>query len=803
MSTDVAELSEAFEAFGFEEKKVAEIVKNAKVAKSLEEVVTLAKAGGKTYTKAQLTLFHDLASVLKGKDVSHLDAIVGAIASGNFVLKLQVQEAVKYVESSGESFSEEAFKAASGYGVKLSDEDVKAIIHKYLQTRAGEIEEKRYSLVSALLADVRKVDDLKWASPALFKPTIDAEMLAMCGPKDERDMIKKEKKKAPKAAAKSAKDTKEESVNARNMFVEGFLGDLHKPGEEPQMFEDVMPEHLKFINGKVHTRFPPEPNGFLHIGHSKAITVNFGFAKYNNGNCYLRYDDTNPEAEEQIYFDSILRCIKWLGFTPWKITYSSDYFDELYALAEKLISLGLAYVDHSTPEQVKFQRGIKEDGTPGGERTPSPWRSRTVEENLAEFRKMRDGHYQPGEATLRMKQNLESGSPQMWDLVAYRVLNAHHARTGDKWKIYPTYDFTHCLVDSMENITHSLCTMEFHASRESYEWLCDSLHVYRPPQREYGRLNITGTIMSKRKIAKLVKENHVRSWDDPRLYTLESLRRRGVPPGAILSFINTLGVTTADTNIQSIRFDSAIRQYLDITTPRLMMIENPIKVVLDNVDDSFEETVEMPYKPGDDSFGSRKIALTKVIYIDANDFREDTTDGYFRLAPNQPVGLMRLPFNIKVNSVEKDAQGNPIVIHVDYMNDPAAHKKPKAFIQWIPESKKHNSPVIVSEIRSYNQLFKSENPSAHPDGFLADLNPDSEHVIKNAMIEPAFMEIQAKSPLNMPYPDEKFSIKEEAGNETVRFQALRLGYFCLDKDSSNDNIVLNRIVTLKEDAAKN
>lgn len=805
---EIENLSESFKAFGFEEKKISEIVKNAKVSKSLNELIELAKSSDhQELSKTQLTLFHDLATILKGKELPHLDSLTNGIISGDFILKLQIQEGVKYIESSNESFSIDEFKTNSGFGIKLTEDDVKKIIHDYLLTRIDEITEKRYSMVNVLLADLRKLDQLKWASPALFKPTIDAELLSICGPKDERDVIKKEKKKPAKKAASTdaatSKSTKDDQSNTRNMFVEGFLGDLHKAGEEPQMFQDVMMDHLKFINGKVHTRFPPEPNGFLHIGHSKAITVNFGFAKYNNGNCYLRYDDTNPEAEEQVYFDSILRCVKWLGFAPWKITYSSDYFDELYALAEKLINLGLAYVDHSTPEQVKFQRGIKEDGTPGGERSPSQWRSRTVEENLLEFRKMRDGHYQPGEATLRMKQNLESGSPQMWDLVAYRVLNATHARTGDKWKIYPTYDFTHCLVDSMENITHSLCTMEFHASRESYEWLCDSLHVYRPPQREYGRLNITGTIMSKRKIAKLVKENHVRSWDDPRLYTLESLRRRGVPPGAILSFINTLGVTMADTNIQSMRFDSSIRQYLDITTPRLMMIESPIKVILDNVDEGFEELIDMPYKPGDDKFGSRQIPLTKVIYIDANDFRDETTAGYFRLAPNQPVGLMRVPFNIKVNSVEKDSNGNPSVIHVEYMNDPATHKKPKAFIQWVPESKKFNSPVLISEVRSYNQLFKSENPLSHPDGFIADLNPESEHVIRNSMIEPAFLDVKAKSPLNMPYPDEKFSIKEESGLETVRFQALRLGYFCLDKDSSDDKIILNRIVTLKEDSSKN
>lgn len=800
------ELCELFSKVGFEDKKIKEIIKNNKVSQSLAEVIKSSDILESTeeslpIEKSENALFHHLATLLKGKHVEGIDKISKNIINKKLTSNLQVAEALKYVESHPSDFSESEFETASGVGIKISDEEVQCIISDYMMENKTEIESNRYRMVPALLASVRQLASLKWASPALFKPIIDSKLLEMIGPKDERDVIKKEKKK--KAASKEDPKSKAKPDQpARNMFTEGFLGDLHKAGEEPQKWDDVIQAHRDFIKGKVYTRFPPEPNGFLHIGHSKAIMVNFGYAKFHDGKCYLRYDDTNPEAEEQVYFDSILRCVKWLGFNPWKITYSSDYFDKLYELAERLITSGYAYVDHSTAEEVKAQRGVKPDGTPGGERFPSPWRDRSVEDNLKEFRKMRDGFYKPGEATLRMKQDIKSASPQMWDLVAYRVLNASHPRTGDKWKIYPTYDFTHCLVDSFENITHSLCTTEFYLSRESYEWLCDVLHVYRPAQREYGRLNITGTIMSKRKIAKLVNEGYVRGWNDPRLYTLESLRRRGVPPGAILSFINTLGVTTSTTNIQVTRFESAVRQFLDSTTPRLMMIENPLKIVLDNLADDYEELIDMPYKPGSDSFGSRKIPLTKVLYIDSSDYRDEPTKGYFRFAPDQPVGLMRVPFNIKVNSVERDSEGKPILIHADYMNDPATHKKPKAFIQWVPESKTHNSPVKVSEVRIYNQLFKSENPSSHPDGFLADINKDSEEVIKTALIEPAILDIKSKSPLNMPFTDEKFSIKEESGPETVRFQALRVGYFCLDTDSSDDNLILNRIVTLKEDSEK-
>ncbi|CAM9018571.1 unnamed protein product [Wickerhamomyces anomalus] len=562
-----------------------------------------------------------------------------------------------------------------------------------------------------------------------------------------------------------------------------------------------MVEHLKACQNRVQTRFPPEPNGFLHIGHSKAILVNFGYAKHNDGVCYLRYDDTNPEAEEDVYFMSILKMVNWLGFKPWKITYSSDYFDKLYELAEQLIKNDLAYVCHDTAEEIKRSRGIKEDGTPGGERIPSKDRNRPVEESLAEFRKMRDGAYKPGEATLRMKQDLSSPNPQMWDLIAYRVLNAEHPRTGDKWKIYPTYDFTHCLVDSFENITHSLCTTEFYLSRESYEWLCDALHVYRPAQREYGRLNITGTVLSKRKIAKLVNEHYVRGWDDPRLFTLEAIKRRGVPPGAILTFINTLGVTTSTTNIQVTRFESSIRKFLEDTVPRLMLILDPIEIVIDNVDDDFELTVEIPYKPGNDKFGSRKVTFVKTIYIDRSDFSEDETDSeFFRLKPNQPVGLLKIPHNISFKNYEKDSNGAITKIHVNY--DDHLVKKPKTFIQWIPKSAKHNSPVRISETRVYNQLFNSENPSSHPDGFLKDINPNSEEVFKNSIVESNFQQVVSKSPWNVVDESNKeFNVvedKETSGPEIVRFQALRVGYFALDKDSTDDKIVLNRIVSLKE-----
>lgn len=787
------ELIERFQSIGLSAPKAKEYARNAKTSAAFVEVLDEGKVTSENEKK--LSLLYNLAVLAKndGLDPKHRSLVTKAVVDERLKTNLQIQEAVKYLKTKGDDATEEGMNEVSGVGIEITKDDVRKEILNYIEQNKEDVLARRYAGVPSLLGQAKKIPALKWAAPTDFKPVVDEIALELFGPKDERDVVKKEKKKKEPKSEKTQQPVKE-----RSMYSEGFLGELHKPGQNPQAFPELMDEHLAFTKGKVFTRFPPEPNGFLHIGHSKAIMVNFGYAKYHGGNCYLRFDDTNPEAEEEVYFNSIKSMVSWLGFEPWKITYSSDYFDQLYELAEKLIEVGRAYVCHCTPEEVKAQRGLKADGTLGGERFPSPYASRTVEENLTEFRKMRDGHYKLGEAVLRMKQDIQSPNPQMWDLVAYRVLNAPHHRTGDKWKIYPTYDFTHCLVDSFENISHSLCTTEFRLSRESYEWLCDALHVYRPAQREYGRLNITGTILSKRKIAKLVNDGHVRGWDDPRLYTLEAIKRRGVPPGAILSFINTLGVTTATTNIQVVRLESAVRAYLDSTTPRLMLLLEPLLCEVVNVDENFAEEVEIPFKPGaEDKLGTRKLKFTKRFYIDRSDYRDEVDKEYFRLAPGQPVGLMKVPYNVSVKEVIRDESGKVTKLLVNYDSD--AKKKPKTFIQWVGES----NVKKIKETRLYNQLFTSENPSAHPDGFLTDINPDSEEVIKDSIIESGgFNEIVKKSPLNIGIEGSDFNINETEGPQTVRFQALRIGYFCMDKDTNGDDVVLNRIVTLKEDSAK-
>ncbi|KAJ4424042.1 Glutaminyl-tRNA synthetase [Gnomoniopsis sp. IMI 355080] len=605
----------------------------------------------------------------------------------------------------------------------------------------------------------------------------------------KNELAKRQKKRAKKAAtaANKAKEPpaeakkpapkpkkEEEVIDTEAMFKQGFLRDVYN--ERP-----VKP---------VLTRFPPEPNGFLHIGHAKAIATNFGFAKYHGGQCYLRYDDTNPEAEEEIYFTAILDTVRWLGFEPYKITYSSDNFQKLYDLAEKLISLEKGYVCHCDDAEIKRQRGGEKGESP---RYRCSHAEQSVEENLQKFRDMRDGKYKPREAFLRMKQDITDGNPQMWDLAAYRVLDASHHKTGDKWKIYPTYDFTHCLCDSFEGITHSLCTTEFILSRVSYEWLNKTLGVYEPMQREYGRLSLSGTVLSKRKILKLVTDKIVRGWDDPRLYTLMAIKRRGVPPGAILEFINELGVTTNATVIQIVRFEQSIRKYLERTVPRLMLVLDPLPVVIEDAGEDEGTELTLPFSPKNPAMGSHTVKLTKTVYIDRSDFREVDSPDYFRLAPGKAVGLLQMPYPIKATSFTKDeATGKVTEIRAVFVRE---GKKPKTYIQWVGTDGSRRC-----EVRMYNPLFKSENPSAVEGGFLSDLNPDSEIIYPEAIIESGIEEVKKRAPWPEAAGESELG---KGGLESVRFQGLRVAYFALDSDSTDEKLVLNRIVSLKEDAGKN
>lgn len=417
---------------------------------------------------------------------------------------------------------------------------------------------------------------------------------------------------------------------------------------------------------------------------------------------------------------------------------------------------------------------------------------------------MRDGKYKPKEVFLRMKMSLlESGNPYMWDMAAYRITETHHHhRTSDEWLIYPTYDFTHCLCDSFEQITHSLCTTEFRTARESYDWLVDELKEHLPAvpqQREYGRLNVTGTVLSKRKIAKLVEDKIVRGWDDPRLYTIISLRRRGIPPGAIRAFVAELGVSDNLTIIQVVRLETVVRKYLEISVPRLMLVLDPVRVIIDDLPEDHCEDITLGFMRGESTMGSHTVPFTRNVFIDRSDFREQDSDDFFRLAPGKPVGLLNVPYPIEATTFTKDpSSGKVTEIHARYLRPAQGEKpiKPKAFIQWVCESAAHSSPVKAT-VRIFNPLFKGDNPDAAPGGFMSDLNENSEEIYPDAVMEVGFHEVKRRAP----WPKDHVA-NPHPGPWDVRFQGMRVAYFALDTESTDDNIVLNKIVSLKEDSGK-
>ena len=521
----------------------------------------------------------------------------------------------------------------------------------------------------------------------------------------------------------------------------------------------------------VHTRFPPEPNGYLHIGHAKSICLNFGIAQDYQGQCNLRFDDTNPVKEDIEYVESIKNDVQWLGFN-WSgdICYSSDYFDQLYAYAVELINKGLAYVDELSADEIREYRGTLTQ--PGKN---SPFRDRSVEENLALFEKMRAGGFEEGKACLRAKIDMASPFIVMRDPVLYRIKFAEHHQTGNKWCIYPMYDFTHCISDALEGITHSLCTLEFQDNRRLYDWVLDNITIpVHPRQYEFSRLNLEYTVMSKRKLNLLVTDKHVEGWDDPRMPTISGLRRRGYTAASIREFCKRIGVTKQDNTIEMASLESCIREDLNENAPRAMAVIDPVKLVIENYPQGASELVAMPNHPNKPEMGSRDVPFSGEIWIDRADFREEANKQYKRLVLGKEVRL-RNAYVIKAERVEKDAEGNITTIFCSYdaetlSKDPADGRKVKGVIHWVSVS--HALPV---EIRLYDRLFSVPNPGAAED-FLATINPES-LVIKQGYAEPS---------LNT----------AEAGKA---FQFEREGYFCLDsRYSTAEKAVFNRTVGLRD-----
>lgn len=529
--------------------------------------------------------------------------------------------------------------------------------------------------------------------------------------------------------------------------------------------------------GRVATRFPPEPNGYLHLGHAKSICLNFGLARDYEGTCNLRFDDTNPTKEEQEYVDSIARDVHWLGF-DWqdRLFYASDYFEQLYAFAEQLIEKGLAYVDSLSAEEIREHRGTLTE--PGKN---SPYRERSIEENMDLFRRMRAGEFKDGEHVLRAKIDMAHPNMVMRDPTLYRIRHARHHRTGDKWCIYPMYDFTHCLSDSLERITHSICTLEFKNNRELYDWVLDKLEVYHPQQIEFARLNLTYTVMSKRRLIQLVQENHVRGWDDPRMPTLSGIRRRGFTPEAIRNFCERIGVAKADNMVDYAMLEFCVREHLNDVAPRVMAVLNPLKVVIENYPEGQEEEFTFPNHPEHEEMGERQVPFSRELYIERDDFREDPPRKFFRLAPGKEVRL-RYAYYITCQEVVKDENGEIVELRCTY--DPESRggwskdgRKVKGTLHWV--SAKH---AVDGEVRLYQHLFTAENPMNLPEGqtFTDVINPDSLEVLQGCKLEP--------------------SLADVAPEQGYQFE--RLGYFCSDLDGKPGKPVFNRTTTLRDSWAR-
>ncbi|XP_007888596.2 glutamine--tRNA ligase [Callorhinchus milii] len=765
-----------FCGIGLSDQKAKETLKNEALSDLLKLAIEQAqRILGPNIDKVTGTLLYNVATRLK--DQRRLGFLVGYVANKKMITDLQLSASLDYIKSHPvDPIDATNFEKECGIGIVVTPEQIEEAVEATINKHKNQIVTERYRFNTGLLmGEVRTA--LKWADGKIIKNEMDLQVLNLLGPKTEADLEKKPKagkQKVPKEMNEEKKGSAVDGeVNLESAsLMEQLRGEalkFHKPGENfktegyvvTQNTMSLLKMHLEMTAGQVRSRFPPEPNGILHIGHAKAINFNFGFAKANNGICFLRYDDTNPEKEEEKYFRGIKEMVEWLGYSPYAVTHASDNFQQLYKWAMELTRRGHAYVCHQKVDEIK-----------GHNPPPSPWRNRPIEESLLLFEGMRKGKFAEGEMTLRMKLIMEDGK---MDPVAYRIKYTPHHRTGDKWCIYPTYDYTHCLCDSIENITHSLCTKEFQARRSSYYWLCNALDVYCPVQWEYGRLNLHYTVVSKRKIIKLVEMGAVRDWDDPRLFTLTALRRRGFPPEAINNFCAKVGVTVAQTTMEPHLLEACVRDVLNDVAPRIMAVTEPLKVTITNF--PFDEPVEVtvPNFPADESKGSHKVLMSTTIYIEQSDFREVMEKGYKRLTPEQPVGLRHAGYVISVHNLIRNKNGKLVELEVTCQKSEAG-EKPKAFIHWV-------SNPASCELRLYERLFlhkTPEDPSEVPGGFLTDINPNSMKIIEDALVD--------------------VSIKDAKPFDKFQFE--RIGYFSVDPDSTGAKLVFNRTVTLKEDPGK-
>ncbi|EOY13669.1 Glutamine-tRNA ligase / glutaminyl-tRNA synthetas, putative isoform 2 [Theobroma cacao] len=782
---------ELFVKIGLDERTARNTIANNKVTANLTAVIheaALTEGCDRTIGN----LLYTVATKYPANALVHRPDLLEYVVSSKIKTPAQLEAAFLFLSNiASEDFKRSEFEEACGVGVEVSVEEIAHTVNEIFEENKAVIIERRYRTnVGELLGSVRKRHP--WADPKIAKQLVDVKMFELLGERtaadDEKPSKKKEKKEKPAKVEKKAvvddipAQPSEEELNPFSIFpapednvkvhTEVFFsnGSVLRCCNTREMLD----KHLKLTGGRVFTRFPPEPNGYLHIGHAKAMFVDFGLAKERGGCCYLRYDDTNPEAEKKEYINHIEEIVKWMGWEPFKITYTSDYFQDLYELAVELIRRGHAYVDHQTPEEIKEYREKKMN---------SPWRERPIAESLKLFDDMKRGLIEEGKATLRMKQDMQSDNFNMYDLIAYRIKFTPHPHAGDKWCIYPSYDYAHCIVDSLENITHSLCTLEFETRRASYYWLLHALDLYQPYVWEYSRLNVTNTVMSKRKLNYIVTNKYVDGWDDPRLMTLAGLRRRGVTSTAINAFVRGIGITRSDCSmIRLDRLEYHIREELNKTAPRVLVVLHPLKVVITNLESGSVmdlDAKKWPDAQADDTSAFYKVPFSNVVYIERSDFRMKDSKDYYGLALGKSV-LLRYAFPIKCTDVIL-ADDNETVLEIRAEYDPSKKSKPKGVLHWVAEPSPGADPLKV-EVRLFDKLFNSENSQnpAELDNWLADLNPDSKVVVPAAYAVP--------------------SLRDAAVGDTFQFE--RLGYFTVDKDSTAEKLVFNRTVTLKDTYGK-
>lgn len=824
---EVAHYREMLTKVGIEGKQLKNQLKNKKKLARIEEVLEMSGVlanGGCDKTMGALLL--DVAAKLKATHRVFQEQLLQAVTSGRLDSKVRLDEALKMIHQTSPeaTISDEEIDARCGVGLYITVQEAEEVVARVFTEREAEILEKRYLLsVGQLLAFVQAADPrIKWLGGGAVMKKIMATQKELLGPRTaaDKEAAKKSNKSKGKAAKKkqrgkasSEAKTDESAAEAKRVFE-----DMTRFPSTAFNTPEAVEAHKKVTNGVIRTRFPPEPNGYLHIGHAKSCCLNFeqAFQKLGvpTGSTFLRFDDTNPLAESQEYIDSIKDSVSWLGWTPTKITHSSDHFQQLYDFAERLINQGDAYVCHQNAEQMKHSRTVRRNCKSAEEieekrsEIESPWRNRSAEESLQLFRDMRDGKFDEGAAVLRLKMDWNNGAPVMWDTVAYRIMKTPHPHTGDKWVIYPTYDYTHCIIDSLEHIDYSLCTLEFEARRDSYYWLVDKLAppLYKSLQCEFARLNIEYAILSKRKLRVLVEENHVRGWDDPRLFTIDGLRRRGFTSVGINNFCRDVGFTRNDNVIQIQRFNHHQRTDLDVVSRRAFAVDDPIEIEITNFPEGQVDFMEVPNHPKKSDMGKRRLPFSRRVFISRSDWRDEDANKYYGLAPGKEVRLKHA-YNITCTEiVARDDSGRVTKIAATYNPDKSMKKKIKGVLTWI--STAPGEEPATAEVRLYEHLFRTPVPGA-PQGETKDQQPaataaaageedeEGDGADKRAWLE----DINPDSLRTATFLVDA-SVPGFATQSLTHIQFERIGYFVVDKDSTEANIVLNRTLPLKESADK-